>query len=304
MSFGWTPQRTFVPALAPTFATVTQYMFTAFLALVVSLSARATGDSLYFLLPQDTVVLHHDPASGLLLFDHYLAPRQTLYGAARFYGHTLDEIYRLNPSLRKGYTPGTRVTVAIPPTAIRSSFTPDSVAWFVPVRYRMSPGETLYGLTRRTLQQPNDELIRQLNPKLDPQHLSPGQVLKIGYLRLDGVARDSSRRVEDPYVLRNYSLRAEWEAAAATKTIQATNGKAAWTSRGDQNKFMVLHRTAPIGSLMELTDPRSRKTLYARVVGRVPEQAYDPRVIVVVSPMLVKAFGVRDKEFYVRTRHL
>jgi len=26
-------------------------------------------------------------------------------------------------------------------------------------------------------------------------------------------------------------------------------------------------------------------------------------VIVVVSPLLVKAFGVRDKQFYVRTRH-
>ena len=284
---------------------MTQYLFAALLTFGLCLTAAgATGDSLYFLLPRDTVILRNDPASGLLLFDHYLAPRQTLYGAARFYGHTLDEVYRLNPNLRKGYTPGTRVTVAIPPTAIRNSFSPDSVAWFVPVRYRMAPGETLYGLTRRTLNQDDDRLIRQLNPELDPQHLSPGQVLKIGYLRLDGVPRDSQRRVEDPYILRNYNLHMEWEAAATTRPLYAANGKAAWTKRGDPGKFMVLHRTAPIGSLVEVTDPRSRKTLYARVVGRIPEQAYDPRVIVVVSPLLVKAFGVRDREFYVRTRHL
>ncbi|CAH1000503.1 hypothetical protein LEM8419_01656 [Neolewinella maritima] len=283
---------------------MTQYFFTLLLILFLAPAASATGDSLYFLLPRDTVVLRHDPASGLLLFDHYLAPRQTLYGAARFYGLTLDEVYRLNPTLRSGYTAGTRVTVAIPPVALRSSFTPDSVAWFVPVRYRMAPGETLYGLTRRTLRQPNDQLIRQLNPELDPQQLSPGQVLKIGYLRLDGVPRDSQLRVEDPFIMRNYSLRAEWETSATGKSVHTANGKAAWTSSGDKNKFMVLHRTAPLGSLVEIEDPRSRKTLYARVVGRIPEQAYDPRVVVVVSPLLVRAFGVRDKEFYVRTRHL
>ena len=137
--FGWAPYSTFGPVFPPTLAAVTQYIFAALLALGLPPDAGATGDSLYFLLPRDTVVLRNDAASGLLLFDHYLAARQTLYGAARFYGHTLDEVYRLNPTLRKGYTAGTRVTVAIPPTAIRSSFSPDSVAWFVPVRYRMAP---------------------------------------------------------------------------------------------------------------------------------------------------------------------
>jgi hypothetical protein len=66
---------------------------------------------------------------------------------------------------------------------------------------------------------------------------------------------------------------------------------------------MALHRTAPINSLIEIEDPRSRKIIYARVVGRIPEQVNDRNVIVVVSPLLVKAFGVRDKHFYVRTRH-
>ncbi len=263
----------------------------------------ATGDSLYFLLPSDTVILQADPASGHLLFDHYLAPRQTLYGAARFYGLSLDDVYRLNPDLRTGYTAGTKVTVAIPRQVIQPSFSPDSVAWFVPVRYRLGPGETVYGLTRRTLGLPDDQLIRALNPEVDPQLLNPGQVLSIGYLRLDGIQPDAQVRVEDPYILRNRSMRDLWEASTVGKHLNVANGKAAWTNHGDRNKWMVLHRTAPIGSLMEIEDPRSRKMLYARVVARIPEQIYDSRVIVVVSPLLVKAFGVRDREFYVRTRY-
>ena len=266
--------------------------------------AGATGDSLYFLLPSDTVVVRFDALSGHLLFDHRLAPRQTLYGAARFYGHSLDDIYRLNPELQLGYKPGARVTVTIPRTELRPGFSRDSVAWFVPVRYRLSPGETLYGLSRRTLNQPSDSLIRQLNPGVSAQTLEPGQVLTVGYLRIDGIDPNSQEEIEDRYVLQNRDLRVRWDTTMADRRLKFTNGKAAWTSRGDQNKWMVLHRTAPIGSLVEVEDPRSRKTIYAMVVARIPEEVYDSRVVLVVSPRLVKAFGVRDKEFYVRTRHL
>jgi hypothetical protein len=283
---------------------VNQYLLLLLFFAAGTAKLGATGDSLYFLLPSDTVILRHDPASDHLLFDHYLAPRQTLYGAAKFYGLSLEEVYRLNPGLRKGYSPGSRVTVAIPRNVLRTSYSPDSVAWFVPVRYHLAPGETLYGLTRRTLQHQDDRRLRQLNPDLDPATLHPGQELTIGYLRLDGIPQDSQRRVEDGYVIRNYALRQQWDVSTMDRTLQQTVGKATWTEGGDQNKWMVLHRNAPIGSLVEIDDPRSRKVLYARVVGRVPEQAYDSRVIMVVSPLLVKAFGVRDREFYVRTRHL
>ncbi|MGB3801959.1 MAG: LysM peptidoglycan-binding domain-containing protein [Lewinella sp.] len=266
--------------------------------------AGATGDSLYFLLPSDTVIVRFDALSGHLLFDHKLAPRQTLYGAARFYGHSLDDIYRLNPGLQLGYKPGTRVTVTIPKGELRPSYTRDSVAWFVPVRYRLSPGETLYGLSRRTLNQTSDSLLHVLNPGLKAQDLEPGRVLTIGYLRIDGITADHQVKIEDRYILQNRGLRVQWDSTMSQRRLKFTTGKAAWTTRGDQSKWMVLHRTAPIGSIIEVEDPRSRKTIYARVVARIPEEVYDSRVVLVVSPRLVKAFGVRDKEFYVRTRHL
>lgn len=255
------------------------------------------------MLPSDTVVLRHEPASGQLLFDHYLAQRQTLYGAARFYGHQLDDVYRLNPDLRAGYTPGTRVTVTIPRDVIRPDHSPDSIAWFVPVHYRIGEGETLYGLSRRTLGLPSDSLLLALNPGLSASTMSPGRVIQIGYLRIDGIDPEQQGTVEDPYVIRNYGLRTKWDQVMADKVLRTTNGKAAWTAKGDRTKFMALHRSAPIGSMIEIEDPRSRKILYATVVGRIPEQVYDSRVILVVSPLLVKAFGVRDREFYVRTRH-
>lgn len=262
-----------------------------------------TGDSLYYLRPVDTLTVYQDPASGHMIFDHHVAPGQTLYGVTRFYGLRLEDVYHLNPRLRTGYEPGDAVRVIIPHPALREVPAPDSLAWFVPVRYRLRKGETLFGLTRRTLQLEDPARLDRLNPGLDATRLSADQLLNVGYLKLDGIPPELQAEVEDPYVRRNRGLRQLWEARTQGKKMKRQNGKAAWTSKGDANKWMVLHRTAPLNSLIEIEDPRSRKTIYARVVARIPEQVTDRDVIVVVSPLLVKAFGVRDKHFYVRTRH-
>lgn len=264
---------------------------------------RYTGDSLYYLRPVDTLLVAFDAASGFILQEHYLAPGQTLYGTARFYGLGETEVYHLNAKLRAGYEAGDKVRVPLPPKLIRREPAPDSLAWFVPVRYRMGPGETLWGLTNRRLPQLSAEDVTNMNPGVAADRLSRGQILNVGYLKLDGISPDAQAEVEDPYVRRNRGLRNLWENRTQGKQMRTQNGKAAWTKKGDPNKFMVLHRTAPINSLIEIDDPRSRKVLYARVMGRIPESIYPPDVIVVVSPLLAKAYGVRDKQFYVRTRH-
>lgn len=265
--------------------------------------AQQTGDSLYFLLPNDTMLLYNDVASGQVLFDHYLASGQTLFGAAKFYGLSLEDVYHLNPKLRAKYESGDKVRVPIPTKLVRPLPAPDSLAWFVPVKYRMSKGETLFGLTRRTLKRDNESSLMALNPGLNPQAMTARQVIIIGYLKLDGIPEQAQGEIEDPYVRRNRGLRNLWEARTKGKKMISENGKAAWTRKGDANKWMALHRTAPVNSIIEIEDPRSRKIIYARVVAPIPDQIYPRDVIVVVSPLLVKAFGVRDKQFYVRTRH-
>lgn len=249
------------------------------------------------------MTVYNDLATGQILFEHFIAPGQTLFGVSRFYGLSLEDTYHLNPALRVKYGPGDKVRVPIPRVAIRPSPARDSLAWFVPVYYRMGKEETYFGLHKRVLQLEDDAYLLVLNPGVNPDLLSPNQRLAIGYLKLDGIPKDLQEEVEDPYVRRNRGLRELWNLRTEGKKMVQTSGKAAWTSKGDPGKWMALHRTAPINSLIEIEDPRSRKTIYARVEGRIPEQVYEPNVIVVVSPLLVKAFGVRDKHFYVKIRH-
>jgi hypothetical protein len=249
------------------------------------------------------MTVYNDMSSGHILFDHYIANGQTLFGISQFYGLSLEDVYQLNPNLRTKYEPGDKVRVAIPRLMIRPNPAQDSLAWFVPVNYRMQKGGTYFGLYKRVLQLADASSLNQLNPDLDPMRLSPDQIVAIGYMKLNGIPKSMQGEIIDPYVRRNRGLRELWNLRAKGKKMRSANGKAAWTSKGDPGKWMALHRTAPINSLIEIEDPRSRKIIYARVVGRIPEQVNDRNVVVVVSPLLVKAFGVRDKHFYVRTKH-
>ncbi|MBL7774392.1 MAG: hypothetical protein JNK89_00225 [Saprospiraceae bacterium] len=47
----------------------------------------------------------------------------------------------------------------------------------------------------------------------------------------------------------------------------------------------------------------SRKTVYARVIGRIPS-GYESNVEVVLSPAAARQIGARDPQFFVKLRFL
>lgn len=260
-------------------------------------------DSIPFLNLADSILLQEDRMAGQLTFNHRIREGQSLYGVANYYGLKLDDIYLLNARLRIGYESGDEVKIVMPSVAIKHFVPYDSIDYFVPVFWTLQKGQTLYGLTHRLLKFPDESVLVSNNPGLDVSSLKVGQQLFIGWLSIDGISSEMQGEVEDPYVRMNTGMRQQWNRISKGKRLRSANGKAAWTRNGDRNKFMALHRTAPLNSLIEIMDKRTGKTLYCRVVGRVPDQVYDQNVQVVVSPLLVKAFGVRDRYFYVQVKH-
>lgn len=241
--------------------------------------------------------------SGHLLFKYTLKEGESLYRAGKYFGLSMDDVYLLNPRFNIGYSPGDEVKIPLPHPAIKPYIPYDSINYFCPVYYTFKKGETIYGLTHRTLKLESEEQLYLNNPGLTAQTVKVGQMLFIGWLSIDGISSEMQGELEDPYVRQNTALRKQWGVSSKGKRLSTQKGKAAWTRAGDRNKFMALHRTAEINSLIEIMDKRTGKTLYCRVVGRIPDQVYDQNVQVVVSPLLVKAFGVRDKFFYVQVKH-
>lgn len=65
----------------------------------------------------------------------------------------------------------------------------------------------------------------------------------------------------------------------------------------DSSKMLVLHRTAPIGTIMKITNPMSNRSTFAKVVGKFTENESTKDVIIVVTKAVADALGALDKRF-------
>ncbi|RZK48865.1 MAG: LysM peptidoglycan-binding domain-containing protein [Pedobacter sp.] len=77
-------------------------------------------------------------------------------------------------------------------------------------------------------------------------------------------------------------------------------GTAVWITDPDldETKMLVLHRTAPIGTIIRITNPMTNRSAFAKVVGKFTENETTKDVIIVLTKMVAEAVGALDKRFY------
>jgi LysM repeat protein len=169
-------------------------------------------------------------------------------------------------------------------------------------QYKVSAGETLYSIAKRFGTTVED--LTATN-KLTAA-IQPGQVLQVRtgvpapppapVAPIDSLMtkRDSTAVVPDS-LSRNtasnrYGLFEKNEKGAATYIEDASL---------DPNKKLILHRTAPIGTVMRITNPMNNKTTFAKVVGRFTDTQATKDVIIVMTKNVAESLGALDKRFHV-----
>ncbi|HMI01462.1 MAG TPA: LysM peptidoglycan-binding domain-containing protein [Pedobacter sp.] len=103
---------------------------------------------------------------------------------------------------------------------------------------------------------------------------------------------DSLRSIKDP------SLR--YPAARYGLNQIEEKGTAVWIADADLDptKMLVLHRTAPIGGIVKITNPMSNRSTFAKVVGKFTENESTKDVIIVMTKAVADALGALDRRFY------
>ncbi len=84
----------------------------------------------------------------------------------------------------------------------------------------------------------------------------------------------------------------------------ADKGVAYWQHghRANTNKY-VLHNSAAINSIIELYNPMLRRTVRAKVIGRIPEETYRNDIDVVLSEGAAESLGALDSRFQIEMRY-
>lgn len=97
--------------------------------------------------------------------------------------------------------------------------------------------------------------------------------------------------------------KSNYKAKVLKRRMVTQNGVAQWAKSGPTTQDLyVLHPTAPINSVVELSNPMTHRKIYAKVLSNMPPKLYPDDISVVVSPGVANLLGAIDSRFYVKLR--
>ncbi len=172
--------------------------------------------------------------------------------------------------------------------------------------YKVSAGETLFSIAKRFDSTVED--ITAVNG-LTSTTLVPGQILKV---RTGVPAPQAQPVVQQPtHVATRDSTSPSFQDSSNYEKHLASNkfglfektekGVATWIDDPslDSNKKLILHRTAPLGTVIKITNPMSGRTTFAKVVGRIYDSESTKDVIIVMTKNVAESIGALDKRIHV-----
>lgn len=168
-------------------------------------------------------------------------------------------------------------------------------------QYKVSAGETIYSIAKRFNTLVED--IRALN-NMTGDDLQAGQIIKVR----TGMPPEERPVAKQDAVLKPDSASMPIDSADAKLKANRfglyeknEKGVATWIDDTslDPKKELVLHRTAPIGTVIKITNPMNNHTTYAKVVGRFTDSEATKNVLIVMTKNTADALGALDKRINV-----
>ncbi len=278
------------------------YLILLLLQFPIFLSA-ITGDSTCYLLPQDTIFLSIGDYQEKI-FIHEVEKNQTLYSLARFYGLHTEEIYRYNPDLRLSVlSPKQKITIPVPNRAILRYKTKDfKSSQYAPVFYKVKRGDTFFNIATKVFKMPMDTIA--FRNQMTSNTLSIGQNLLIGWMSINGIPSSYRKSRSHSEWKRSQSLRKTFVQGKNAYGEVHEQGVAFWQKNGSTSSDRyALHRKAPLNSVIAVTNPMNNRKVYAKVIGRIPENVYGSDVVIVISSKVANGLGAKDPRFFVRVMY-
>ena len=265
---------------------------------------------------------------------HKIEPKETYYALGRRYNLSPTKIMEFNKSI--ALHPGETVKIPTGESFIASkavptqTVNPKSVVFTSPAKenppkkkektHKVAPGETLYGIASHYNMRVDD--LKLLNG-LKNSTLTVGQSLKV--ISSDEVALNPTVQKNDagkPVLVEkkpdnkigtpNPNKIKYLDSTDSQNTVEIPKnrygitemndkGLAVWIDDNnlDATKSYALHRVAPVGTIIKITNPMTNKSVFAKVVGRFTENETTKDVIVVVTKSCADAIGALDKRFLV-----
>ena len=245
---------------------------------------------------------------------HKVEAKETYYSIARKYNVTPQSVIQFNSN--KSLQIGTilRVPTERPfeeSTVINVSNKQESntSAQTAVIDYKVAPREYLIAIAKKF--NTTVEYLKTLN-NLSSNNLSIGQIIKVPFgsvsselpasppaISLD-VPKLDQRTINIP-VDSSKSASERLKLPVARYGLREVNerGVAIWIEDEnlDGTKMLALHQTAPIGTVIKITNPMTGKSTFAKIVGKFTQNESSKDALIVVTKATADLIGARDKRF-------
>ncbi|UOQ96592.1 LysM peptidoglycan-binding domain-containing protein [Hymenobacter sp. 5317J-9] len=216
------------------------------------------------------------PASGVLPAKHTVAKGETLFAIARKYQVTPDELIRLNKLPGNGAVRvGQQLQIAGAAEAAAPTPAPAAPAATTPVR----PVEV--------------EAVPATTVAKTPPP-APDKPAQIATVTPTAPAEKEKEKEEERTPTRAGEL--------LSRVVES--GLGAPIEKSVTDKYLALHKTAPVGTIMQVRNSMNGLSVYVRVIGKLPDTGENNNILVRLSPRAVQKLGTTDSRFRVETNYI
>ena len=267
---------------------------------------------------------------------HTVAAGETLYSIATKYSISVDALKKANPGLSSSISVGQTLNLPAKAGSTAAATKPATTTTTAPVNketieHKVASGETLYSIAKKYNVSVED--IKKANPGIGA--LKVGQVVKVEGAETAATAttttttakpatttaapatttatttttttKPATTNVEaDTIQLQQDKVRLEtMTQTPPTKTVPATDFKKI-TENGyadimpdnqDTPKYLAYHKTAPVGTIIQLLNESNGIKVYVRVVGKLTDTGIDGKTIIRISKKAYERLGGTGARF-------
>lgn len=247
---------------------------------------------------------------------HKIEAKESYYSIARKYNVTPQAIIQFNSNRSLQIGTIIRVPTERPYSGKQNAASTASIekskentgAKMAVVEYRVGPREYLVAIARKFNTTVED--LKALN-NLSGNNLAVGQIIKVPYgtatatitpppaAPLDTHRLDSKNSPSEIDSSLNASERLKLPPARYGLREVEERGVAIWIKEEnlDGTKMLALHQTAPIGTVVKITNPMTGKSTFVKVVGKFSINESTKDAIIVITKPAADLIGAKDRRF-------
>ncbi|MRS61862.1 LysM peptidoglycan-binding domain-containing protein [Larkinella terrae] len=223
---------------------------------------------------------------------HQVEPGQTLYSLAARYGVSMDEVRKWNNLSSDHIVSGQPLIVSEKAWRVREPLAKPAIA---PAHRSDSSAES-----SRTSRNDSPKTERPAPPRTTTPKEEPARPAEAER----PAAESTNAAPSEPRIIRPGDTGPLPNPGGNTRRISEIGMAEIIENSGNSSKYLGLHRTAPVGTLVLVRNDMNQQSIWVKIIGRLPDTSVNDKVIVKISARAFEKLSPADRRFRAEVSYL